>query len=132
MLRTIQQIQKLKNENKKKWGSDLIKFCIPYIRNGFSNEEITQILLSDFNINISLNSFKNLRFRYYKITTNSNIESISEKSNVNDKQETENINNEGINDDNSDFDYLDNPKYIIERQKREKEKLFQTNKGAKW
>ncbi|MFN3490529.1 MAG: hypothetical protein ACK4YV_15425, partial [Emticicia sp.] len=125
-VRTIQQIQKLKNENKKKWGFDLIKFCIPYIKDGFSNEEIIQMLLSDFNINISLNSFKNLRFRYYKkLTQVDSLNSVSQ----NKEAKTE----ETIDYTTPDFEFIDydDPKYIVESQKRRRDALF-SKKGAKW
>lgn len=121
MVRTIQQIQKLKNENKKKWGFDLIKFCIPYIKDGFSNEAIIQMLLSDFNINISLNSFKNLRFRYYKKLVQ--VDDSLSKSNEKKKEET-------IDYTTPDFEFIDydDPKYIVESQK----KALLAKKSAKW
>lgn len=66
MLRTIEEIRKLKIEGKYKWGKDLIIFLTPYFESGRSNEEVISILSSKYDIDLDLNELKNLKFRYGK------------------------------------------------------------------
>ena len=67
MLRTIEEIRRLKIEGKYKWGKDLIIFLTPYFESGRSNEEVISILSSKYEIDLDLNELKNLKFRYGKV-----------------------------------------------------------------
>lgn len=66
MIRTIEEIRRLKMEGKRKWGKDLLEFLKPYFEAGRTYEEIIIILSSEYNIDLDLNEFKNLKFRYRK------------------------------------------------------------------
>lgn len=146
MIRTIEEIRRLKMEGKRKWGKDLLEFLKPYFDAGRTYEEIIIILSSEYNIDLDLNEFKNLKFRYRKIYDPPE-QKILKTAEITPNYKKANLKNELIKEENKivqnqesekseiekSFEEIFGDDNILERQKREREELFRTNsKGAKW
>lgn len=82
-------------EGKRKWGKDLLEFLKPYFDAGRTYEEIIIILSSEYNIDLDLNEFKNLKFRYrkiYELPEHKTLKTSDHQGKYIDKiEETENI-----------------------------------------
>jgi hypothetical protein len=136
MLRSIEEIGKLKKEGKYKWGKDLIEFLTPYFESGRSYEEIIYMLDSKHEIVIDKNELGQYKYRYYKkepknkTLPNQNKHLIKEPEQNKIAQNQESKSHNVI----EDFDFeacLDED--IVAKQKREREELFAKNiRGAKW
>jgi len=138
MIRTIEEIRRLKMEGKRKWGKDLLEYLKPYFDAGRTYGEIIIILSSEYNIDLDLNELKNLKFRYRKNHetpehktfktsepqgnyVSKEPEKFEQNQDVS-KTELENLYNDLMGDED-----------IVEKQKRENEELFLRNsKGPKW
>lgn len=62
-MRTIEEIKKLKDENRRKWGKDLIAYLKPFFDEGRTYLEIIEILRTH-GIEINKSELGNLKFRY--------------------------------------------------------------------
>lgn len=140
-MRTIEEIRQRKNEGKKKWSKDLLDFLKPYFDAGRTYDEIVNILEKDYDIQMDSVSLRNLKhknkYKIYKGSTLKTTEIIPQYKKVDSKSEEEKEIEQNKDKDKSSieksFDEIFGDENIIEKQRRERERLFQTNsKGAKW
>ena len=64
MARSIQEIKRLRDLGRMKWGKSLLEFLKPYIDEGLTNQDVADMLSADFDFHITVNALKNLRFNY--------------------------------------------------------------------
>lgn len=127
-MRTIEEIKKLKDENRRKWGKDLIAYLKSFFDEGRTYFEIIE-MLKTHGIEINKSELGNLKYRYYNIIGNQQNTKKEgyESKEIEQKKESEKSEIEKA------FEEIFGEENIIEKQKREKEKLYKNNiRGAKW